>query len=71
MNQANGLIDALPRAGRLYHLTPIGVDTDGTTLPGDVGMARLIAKKSWDFIGRRSLLRSGALRDDRPQLVGL
>ena len=49
----------------------IGVDTDGTTLPGDVGMAGPIAKKTSDFIGRRSLLRAEAMRDDRLQLVGL
>ncbi|AXB78819.1 2Fe-2S iron-sulfur cluster-binding protein [Novosphingobium sp. P6W] len=49
----------------------IGVDTDGTTLPDDVGMAGPIAKKVSDFIGRRSLLRADALRKDRWQLVGL
>lgn len=87
-NSAASLIDALTRAGRPYHLTPIGVealmilrtekgylhvgvDTDGTTLPNDVGMAGPIAKKSSDFIGRRSLLRADALRTDRFQLVGL
>jgi sarcosine oxidase subunit alpha len=49
----------------------VGVDTEGTTLPDDVGMAGPIAKKASDFIGRRSLLRSDALRTDRLQLVGL
>jgi sarcosine oxidase subunit alpha len=49
----------------------IGVDTDGTTLPGDVGMAGPIAKKAADFVGRRSLMRDEALRTDRLQLVGL
>ncbi len=49
----------------------IGVDTDGTTTPDDVGMAGAIAGKASDFIGRRSLLRSEALRTDRLQLVGL
>ena len=49
----------------------IGVDTDGTTLPEDVGMAGPIAKKVSDFIGRRSLLRDDAIREDRLQLVGL
>jgi sarcosine oxidase subunit alpha len=49
----------------------VGVDTDGTTLPDDVGMAGPIAKKASDFIGRRSLLRSEAIRPDRLQLVGL
>jgi len=86
--EAIALIDALARAGRPYHLTPIGVealmilrtekgyihvgvDTDGTTLPDDVGMAGPIAKKASDFIGRRSLLRADAVRHDRLQLVGL
>ena len=49
----------------------VGVDTDGTTLPDDVGMAGPIAKKASDFIGRRSLLRADAIREDRLQLVGL
>lgn len=49
----------------------IGVDTDGTTLPGDVGMAGGVARKTSDFIGRRSLRRPDALRPDRLQLVGL
>ncbi len=49
----------------------IGVDTDGTTLPDDVGMAGPIAKKASDFVGRRSLLRDDAAREDRLQLVGL
>jgi sarcosine oxidase subunit alpha len=49
----------------------VGVDTDGTTLPDDVGMAGSIPNKASDFIGRRSLLREDALRRDRLQLVGL
>ena len=49
----------------------VGVDTDGTTLPDDVGMAGSIARKASDFIGRRSLLRADAVRGDRLQLVGL
>lgn len=49
----------------------VGVDTDGTTIPDDVGMGGVIAKKSSDFIGRRSLQRHDALRPDRLQLVGL
>jgi len=49
----------------------IGADTDGTTLPGDVGMDRGIAKKSANFVGRRSLLRPAALDAGRLQLVGL
>ena len=49
----------------------VGGDTDGTTLPGDVGMDRGIAKKAANFVGRRSLLRPAAKDPDRMQLVGL
>jgi len=49
----------------------IGTDTDGTTLPQDVGMARGIEKKAANFIGRRSLSRPVASDPARPQLVGL
>jgi sarcosine oxidase subunit alpha len=49
----------------------VGSDSDGTTLPGDLGMAGGIARKSSDFVGRRSLMRPEALRDDRHQLVGI
>jgi sarcosine oxidase subunit alpha len=49
----------------------VGGDTDGTTLPGDIGMDRGIAKKAANFVGRRSLLRPAALDPDRMQLVGL
>ncbi|MDB5584952.1 MAG: hypothetical protein JWR80_10128 [Bradyrhizobium sp.] len=49
----------------------VGSDTDGTTLPQDIGFAGAFAKKVDDFVGRRSTMRSDALRDDRRQLVGL
>jgi sarcosine oxidase subunit alpha len=49
----------------------IGTDTDGTTLPGDVGLARGIERKAANFVGRRSLTRPAALDPDRWQLVGL
>ncbi len=49
----------------------VGSDSDGTTLPGDLGMAGGIARKASDFVGRRSLMRPEALRDDRHQLVGI
>jgi sarcosine oxidase subunit alpha len=35
----------------------IGTDTDGTTLPGDIGLARGVDRKRANFVGRRSLLR--------------
>jgi sarcosine oxidase subunit alpha len=49
----------------------IGSDTDGTTLPQDIGLARALARKESDFAGRRSLGRPAALDPHRPQLVGL
>jgi sarcosine oxidase, subunit alpha len=49
----------------------IGTDTDGTTLPGDVGLARGIERKSAAFVGRRSLARPAARDPGRLQLVGL
>ena len=49
----------------------VGGDTDGTTLPGDVGMDRSVATKRANFVGRRSLLRPAARDVQRLQLVGL
>jgi sarcosine oxidase subunit alpha len=49
----------------------VGADTDGTTLPQDVGLARGIEKKKANFVGRRSLSRPASKDVDRLQLVGL
>jgi sarcosine oxidase subunit alpha len=49
----------------------VGVDTDGTTCPADVGWGEVAARKKSDFIGKRSLTRGDNLRGDRLQLVGL
>jgi sarcosine oxidase subunit alpha len=49
----------------------VGADTDGTTLPQDVGLARGVAKKAANFVGRRSMSRSAGQDPDRLQLVGL
>ncbi len=49
----------------------VGVDTDGTTSPAEVGWGAVAAKKKADFIGKRSLRRDDNLRTDRLQLVGL
>jgi len=48
----------------------VGVDTDGTTTPDDVGWGRVL-KRERDFIGRRSLTLPENRRTDRLQLVGL
>jgi len=49
----------------------VGTDTNGTTLPDDVGYGRVALAKPRDFIGRRSLTLPDCLRPDRLQLVGL
>jgi sarcosine oxidase subunit alpha len=49
----------------------IGTDTDGTTLPQDIGFGRAIDRKSVNFVGRRSLTRSASRDPNRLQLVGL
>lgn len=49
----------------------IGTDTDGTTIPGDIGVGRVIERKRSDFVGRRSLGRPAARDTQRFQLVGL
>jgi sarcosine oxidase, subunit alpha len=49
----------------------IGTDTDGTTLPQDIGFARAVERKAANFVGRRSLLRPAAQDPQRFQLVGL
>ncbi len=49
----------------------IGTDTDGTTLPQDIGFARALERKAANFVGRRSLLRPAALDPNRLQLVAL
>lgn len=49
----------------------VGADTDGTTQPGDVGLARAVDRKKANFVGRRSLVRPAGTDADRLQLVGL
>ena len=49
----------------------VGHDTDGTQTPQDLGMDWIVSKKKKDFIGKRSLSRSDAVRPDRKHLVGL
>jgi sarcosine oxidase subunit alpha len=48
-----------------------GKDTDGTTMPHDVGVKQARSKSGLEFVGRRSLSTEEALREDRRQLVGL
>ncbi len=48
----------------------VGADTDGTTVPDDVGWGH-VARRQTDFIGKRSLAVAQNARPDRLQLVGL
>jgi sarcosine oxidase subunit alpha len=49
----------------------IGTDTDGTTVPDDIGWGDVARRKQADFVGKRSLSLPEHLRTDRLQLVGL
>lgn len=49
----------------------VGADTDGTTNPLDLGFGAIVNKKEADFVGKRSLFRSGDQREDRRQFVGV
>ncbi|CAI2934764.1 sarcosine oxidase subunit alpha family protein [Aminobacter niigataensis] len=49
----------------------IGKDTDGTTLPHDLGVDGPRAKRKSEYVGRRSLFTEVAMPDSRQQLVGL
>ena len=49
----------------------VGQDTDGTITPMDLGMDWAIGKKKIDFLGKRSLTRSGIVAKGRKQFVGL
>jgi sarcosine oxidase subunit alpha len=64
-------IEALTRLRIEKGYLHIGTDTDGTTLPGDVGFGRAAARRKDDFAGRRSLALEASLAEGRLQLVGL
>ena len=48
-----------------------GKDTDGTTMPHDLGITAPRDRRKGEFVGKRSLFTDNALRDDRQQGVGL
>lgn len=48
-----------------------GKDTDGTTMPHDLGVTGPRDKRSGEFVGKRSLFTENAVREDRQQGVGL
>jgi len=49
----------------------IGSDTDGTTVPDDVGFGKPAASKATHYVGKRSLTLPENVRPDRLQLTGL
>lgn len=49
----------------------VGSDTDGTTVPDDVGWGKVAAGKKADYVGKRSLDLPEHRRPDRFQLIGL
>ena len=49
----------------------LGADSDGTSIPDDVGWGKVAASKRADFIGKRSLRLPEHVRPDRLQFVGL
>ncbi|RQT14883.1 sarcosine oxidase subunit alpha family protein [Burkholderia contaminans] len=49
----------------------VGADTDGNSNPLDIGWARIVEKKTDDFVGKRSLLRPADKASGRLEFVGL
>lgn len=47
----------------------IGTDTDGASIPADIGWGRL-GRRDGDYLGKRSLLHTAATAPGRRQLVG-
>ena len=48
-----------------------GKDTDGTTMPHDLGLTGPRDKRQGEYVGKRSLFTDNAMRADRQQFVGL
>jgi sarcosine oxidase subunit alpha len=64
-------VDALLHLRMEKGFLHIGADTDGTTVPDDVGFGKPAASKRRHYIGKRSLTLPENVRPDRLQLVGL
>ena len=78
MNEAGRALDAvlmgseallLLRAEKGYIIA--GKDTDGTTMPHDLGLTGPRDKRQGEYVGKRSLFTDNARRGDRQQFVGL
>ncbi|MCY4309156.1 MAG: 2Fe-2S iron-sulfur cluster-binding protein [Rhodobacteraceae bacterium] len=60
---------ALLRAEKGYIL--VGKDTDGSTMPQDLGISGPMHRRKDEFLGKRSLFSIEGKRTDRRQLVGI
>ena len=78
MNEAGRALDAvlmgseallLLRAEKGFIIA--GKDTDGTSMPHDLGITGPRDKRLGEYVGKRSLFTENALRDNRQQFVGL
>lgn len=78
MNEAGRVLDAvllgseallLLRAEKGYIIA--GKDTDGTTMPNDLGIIGPRDKRQNEYCGKRSLFTDNAMRDGRQHFVGL
>jgi sarcosine oxidase subunit alpha len=49
----------------------VGADTDGNTMPQDLGWAGAVANKAADFVGRRTLSQEVGKALDRFQFTGI
>jgi sarcosine oxidase subunit alpha len=79
--------EAIMMAGKAEGICPYGVEAlavlriekghithneiNGTVVPADVGLGRMVATKKPDFVGKHMLAREGLSAADRPQLVGV
>lgn len=64
-------VDALLHLRMEKGFIHVGADTDGTTVPDDIGWGKPAASKKRHYIGKRSLTLPENCRLDRLQLVGL
>ena len=64
-------VDALLHLRMEKGFLHVGADTDGTTVPDDVGFGKPAASKQGHYVGKRSLTLPENVRPDRLQLIGL
>jgi sarcosine oxidase subunit alpha len=64
-------VDALLHLRMEKGFLHVGADTDGTTVPDDIGWGKPAAAKTRHYVGKRSLSLPENVRADRLQLIGL